>query len=84
MGQPKTTTYRMGNAPNVVTPPATPIVTPVDMTFQPNMTARPANGKKTAIRIAQPSQTRWAAPNATASTTNTPDGVGGPITSVVI
>eukprot|EP00978_Attheya_sp_CCMP212_P009529 scaffold22535_cov32-Attheya_sp.AAC.2 len=84
-GQQKTTTYPMGNAPNVVTPPATPIVTPADMTFQPNMTARPADEKKTATRIAQqPSQARWAAPNATASTTKAPDGVGGLITSVVI
>eukprot|EP00978_Attheya_sp_CCMP212_P027536 scaffold92242_cov31-Attheya_sp.AAC.2 len=76
-------TYPMGNAPNIVTQPAaTPIVTPADMTFQPNMTARPADEKKRATRIVQPSQIRWAAPNATASTTNAPDGVGGPIKQV--
>eukprot|EP00978_Attheya_sp_CCMP212_P042368 scaffold256970_cov41-Attheya_sp.AAC.3 len=83
-GQHKTMTYPMGNAPNVVTPLATPIVTPVDMTCQTNMTARPADGKKMATRIAQPSQIRWAAVNATASTTKAPDGVGGPITSVEV
>eukprot|EP00978_Attheya_sp_CCMP212_P013273 scaffold33382_cov34-Attheya_sp.AAC.7 len=83
-GQQKTMIYPMGNAPNAVTPLVTPIVTPADMTCQPNMTARPADGKKMATRIAQPSQIRWAAVNATASTTKAPDGVGGPITSVEI
>ena len=83
-GRQPTMTYPTGNAPNVVTPPATPTVTPADMTFHPSMTARAADGKKTATRRAQPSRTGWVAQNATASTTTTNDGVGGAIISVAI
>ena len=74
----------MDNAPNVVTLTATPIVTPADMTFHPNMTAKAADGKKTATRRAQPSRIKWAAQNGTAYTTTKNDGVGGSITSVAI
>ena len=81
-GIPTTMTYPMDNDPNADTPTATPTASPAAMTFPPNTTAKPANGKKKDTRMMRPFETKWEDLSAISSTTKTNDGVGGTTNSM--